>query len=146
MFRRGLGTLAVPLLVVALAATVRAQGRRMTMGRSLGGYGEATIGSYYQSRGGPLIPYGGSFGGFIPYRGIEAPPPAVSAMMPRRPIETPIGGTSIRMGRVGIGERAMQRGYAPLGVGRPLIRRSPLPAPASASLGFGSPFRRPPSP
>lgn len=128
---------------LVVGSSAWAQGWGMIPSRSLGGYGEATIERYYQNPSGLWVPYGGGFGGFVPYRAIEATRPPIAVPSPRLPIETPIGGESLRAERLGIGARAIQRGYAPLGVGRPWVDRPLVTPSAPSSFGFGSPFRSP---
>lgn len=137
------GWLAGSFLAATIVSPALAQDWMMIPGQSLGGYGAATIEQYYQSPSGLWVPYGGGFGGFVPYRTIEGARPPVAAPSPRQPIETPIGGESLRAERLGIGARAVQRGYAPLGVGRSWIERPLVTPSAPSSFGFGSPFRSP---
>ncbi len=115
------------------------------MRRPLGGYGAATIGSYYTNRGGPLIPYGGGQGGFIPYVGLEGRQPAMVTLMPRPIMTTPIGG--VGMARTPIGGASRMMGpdlYRPFNYRGRFggCRRSMQPTPYGP--GLGSPFRRPP--
>ncbi len=119
-----------------------------TMGRSLGGYGAATIGSVYRSRSGPMIPYGGGLGGFVPYQDLESRAPDVE-MSPRQIRETPIGGAG-RMGTpIGGASRTMRgrRMYIPLNLGGGMDGSLGTSGRVgnSQSPGFGYPFRRPPS-
>lgn len=130
------------------------RGQMGGMGRSLGGYGGPAIESYYRSRGGALIPYGGGFGGFIPYRSLEPRGRVVADMAGRRAEPTSIGGSSLSMSRGGIDPGAMERGYAPFEVGgmggafnlgAPLIRPTRMQGGGMRRLpAFGSPFRQPP--
>ena len=116
------------------------------MRRPLGGYGGATIGSYYGSRNGPLLPYAGGQGGFIPYQGLEAPPPAVVTMMPREIPQTSIGG--VGPGGTPIGGASRMQGpniYQPLNYRGRFGTGGVLRSPRRYGPGFGSPFRRPPS-
>ncbi len=119
--------------------------------RSLGGYGEATIGSYYQSNPqGPLIPMAGGSGGFVPYRGLESREPVASAMVPRRIEPTPIGGRGMAATPIGGASRMRGGLLSPTGLlggmgllGRPAkmnrFDRGVMPP------RIGSPFRQPPS-
>lgn len=133
------------LAMVVEAAPAKAQTPGMR--RPLGGYGAATIGSYYGNRGGPLIPYAGGQGGFIPYEGIEPRRPAAAAMTPREIPTTPIGG----VGRMGTPIGGVSRMSGP-DLYRPFNARgrsglgSRLPSARRYGPGFGSPFRQPPMP
>lgn len=135
-------------------APVSAQAPLFGMRRSLGGYGAAALPSAYGQRGGPLIPYAGGQGGFIPYQDLETRQTAEAAMMqPRRIAVTPIGGA----GRMGppIGGASRMTGpriYIPfggrggMGLGRGVVSRRSAPVGRGAmSPGLGSPFRRPPN-
>ena len=90
--------------------TVRAQGA----GRSLGGYGAATIGRYYGSGQGSYLPYNGNASGFVPYQGGYAGGLGVQPI-PRRLPRTPVGGTSMPL--TPIGGASLYGGMA--GGGRP---------------------------
>lgn len=113
--------------------------------RSLGGYGAGTIGRYYSNgSGGVPIPYGGSFGGFIPYRGLE---PSLNGLPSLPKIEEPpVGGASIMMGRLAPWET---RRFDPLGLGGSMgLEGRLLPLPDQSRRmrrrpRFGSPFRQP---
>ena len=50
-------------------SSARAQMSMTGGGRSLGGYGTATISSYYGGGGGGYVPYNGRASGFVPYSG-----------------------------------------------------------------------------
>jgi hypothetical protein len=51
------------------SASSRAQGQSIATSRSLGGYGAtSTSAMSSMGSGSPMIPYAGSFGGFMPYR------------------------------------------------------------------------------
>lgn len=118
-------------------------------GRSLGGYGAATIDRYYQDRQGAWIPYNGGFGGFVPYQYLE-PRSALGTMPSPRVEPTTIGGTGAIATPIGGASRRMNQGrlYAPLNLGEARNRgMSPRGGPRNQmrSLGFGSPFRTPPS-
>lgn len=67
-------------------------------GRSLGGYGAATISRYYSDGMSAYIPYGGS--NYIPYRGGDAGGLG-SQPIPRRLPQTPVGGISMPMTPIG---------------------------------------------
>ncbi|RUL83567.1 hypothetical protein [Tautonia sociabilis] len=150
--KRRIAASALALIAAGLAQRpAEARAQAAGMGRSLGGYGEATIERYYRSGQGPLIPYGGGQGGFIPYRGLEAREPAAAAMIPRRIEQTPIGGAGA-MGTP-IGGASLMRGtftYRPL-TSRGLTGMGPAVGPGMTGggrrmgLGFGYPFRQPPS-
>jgi hypothetical protein len=117
---------------------------------TLGGYGGSVIGSYYTSRGGGYVPYGGMMGGYIPFSGSglgTVPQP------PRRIMETPVGGASIMMyGFRGTGMgRGEPRSFTPLGAPgglglrggmRPMSGRRDM---RTMPPGIGSPFREPPA-
>ncbi len=144
------------LLVVTGAA--RAQSARSVRGRSLGGYGAATIGRYYSSGTTAYIPYSGG-GGYVPYQGGPGGGFAirsVSRALPQTPIggtsmtATPIGGASLRSAAQtsGDGGRRFEsfRFSSGLGldtIGRPMTRQSD-PRRGSTGPGFGYPFRVPP--
>lgn len=137
-------------------------------GRSLGGYGAATISQYYSSGMGTYMPYNGNASGFVPYRGGYAGGLGVQPI-PRRLPQTPIGGISMPMTpiggaslpggmgagtRGGMGAGAGRRWFASFGyeagigmgggmIGTPMtkqggMRRSP------SGPGFGYPFQMPP--
>jgi hypothetical protein len=128
-----------------LGAATPAGAQMSGMGRSLGGYGESTIGSYYRSRGGPLLPYGGGLGGFVPYEGIE-PRPAAVVMMPRPIPTTPIGGVG-RMG-IPIGGASRMQGpdiYRPFNYRGRFGMGGAAPMPQRYGPGLGSPYRQPAS-
>jgi hypothetical protein len=118
--------------------------------RSLGGYGAATIGSYYGSNTGGYVPYNGKAGGFVPFRGDSL------GVQPSRRPTTPIGGASALGMAIGSREpmRSMARRaptfrpfYGPMnepswmGMGLEMGRmtRSPL------GPGLGYPFTMPPT-
>jgi hypothetical protein len=145
---------ALTLLGVGLAVDASpARAQMAGAGRSLGGYGAATISSYYGRRGGPLIPSGGGGGGgYIPYRGLQAREPGAAAMMrPRRLAETPIGGAGMMGPPIGGASRMMgPRIYTPFG-SRGGMGLGPGPARMPGGIGRGSrppglgyPFRQPP--
>jgi hypothetical protein len=126
-------------------------------GRSLGGYGAASIASYYGGTGGGYLPYAGGGGGFVPYRGgpgggMGLPPvaratPSTSiggAMMSA----TPIGGASLS--GMGMPARMGRRTLIPFGYegglgmgGMPSARPGGMRE--ASGPGFGYPFRMPPS-
>src|SRR3954453_12429954 len=101
MIRGGLFVLG---LVAFSVAPVRAQMSMSGGGRSLGGYGASTIGSYYGGGGGGYVPYMGNRSGFAADRGgqgggmgvqpIRRQPPQTS-IGGRAMAETPIGGASL---------------------------------------------------
>jgi hypothetical protein len=142
----GLG-LALGLALAPAAARAQMRGA----GRPLGGYGAATIGSSYRGGGGgTLLPYGGGFGGFVPYRGLEPRPPSM-ATAPGPARATPIGGASMVMRPLADDPGAMARGYAPFAAGGRM--GGPIAPPFRAGAGrpmagpgFGYPFRQPPRP
>ncbi len=139
-----LGSALLVLGVLAIGfEDVPARAQMAGMRRPLGGYGAATIGSYYGNRGGPLIPYGGGLGGFVPYEGLEARQP-VAGWMPRPIPTTPIGGVGLSGTPIG-GASRMQgpdiyrpfnyRGRFGMGASSPMTRRY--------GPGLGYPFRQP---
>lgn len=148
--------------------SVRAQMGMPGAGRSLGGYGAASIGQYYSSGMGTYMPYNGNASGFVPYRGGSAGGLGVQPI-PRRLPQTPVGGISMPMTpiggaslpggmaagtRGGMGAGAGRRVFASFGyeggigmgggmIGTPMtkqagMRRSP------SGPGFGYPFQMPP--
>ncbi|HWE39157.1 MAG TPA: hypothetical protein VG406_21590 [Isosphaeraceae bacterium] len=115
--------------------------------RSLGGYGAATIGSYYSTTSGGFAPYNGRAGGFVPFRGDSL------GVQPSRRPTTPIGGASA----VGMATSPATAGVTmdrrppmfrplygpmsdPLSMGMGRMARSPL------GPGLGYPFTMPPVP
>lgn len=145
------------VLLVA-ASSARAQSGMSGGGRSLGGYGAATIGRYYSSGTTAYIPYSGG-GGYVPYQagpggGFAVRP--VSRALPQTPIggnsmaATPIGGASLGAGAMNVrtGGRRFEsfRFSSGLGsdmTGRPMTRQSSTRR-GSTGPGFGYPFRVPP--
>ena len=135
-------TLAIAASLLAFASPARAQMGISGASRPLGGYGAATIASSYTSGGGS-VPYMANGGGV----GL-VPAPRASASMGSA---TPIGGSSAlgTMGQVGM--RSLSPGrrvYGPLlpagGMGS--TGRAPgMSRTDRIGLGFGSPFRQPPS-
>src|SRR4051794_18777878 len=91
--------------LVAIGTTpLRAQMSMSGGGRSLGGYGASTIGSYYGGGGSGYIPYMGNGSGFVPYRSGQGGGMGVQPtrrQLPQTSIggqamdETPIGGSSL---------------------------------------------------
>jgi hypothetical protein len=69
-------------------------------GRSLGGYGAATIGQYYSNGMGSYMPYNGNASGFVPYRGGSTGGLGVQPVLRRLP-QTPVGGVSMPMTPIG---------------------------------------------
>ena len=152
--------------VVGTPAT-QAQMGMSGSGRSLGGYGAATITQYYTNGMGTYMPYNGNASGFVPYRGgysggLGAPP--ISRRLPQTPLggfsmpTTSIGGTSLTGGLTsgagGMGAAAGRGGYLPFGyeggigmgggmIGTPMTRQVGMGRKPSGP-GFGSPFRMPP--
>ncbi|MFI5456078.1 MAG: hypothetical protein ACHRXM_11575 [Isosphaerales bacterium] len=152
------GLLLIGGITLIGAPAAQAQMGTPGAGRSLGGYGEATIGRYYSSGMTSYMPYNGSAGGFIPYRGGYAGGFGFEPISRRVP-QTPIGGISMPMTPIGgaslsggMGAGAGRGVFAPFGyeggiglgagmIGTPMTkqggRRSPL------GPGFGYPFRTP---
>lgn len=147
--------------------TAQAQMGTAGAGRSLGGYGGATIGQYYGGGTTTYMPYNGGAGGWVPYQGGYTGGFGIGRISRRLP-QTPIGGASMPMTPIGgasrpggigaararMGTGAGGRVYQPFGyeggigleggmVGTPMIRqggrRSPL------GPGFRYPFATPPS-
>ncbi len=158
------GGLVVVGLLAFTASPARAQMSMSGGGRSLGGYGASTIGSYYSSGGGGgYIPYMGNGSGFVPYRSVQGGGmgmPPIRRQLPQSSIggqlmaETPIGGASLsamgggRLGGTEMGPRlprglglpfgyegGIGMGMTPVG-GRGRTGSGPGP-------GFGYPFRVP---
>lgn len=125
-----------------------ARGQVGVMRRSLGGYGSAALPSAYGQRGGPLIPYAGGQGGFIPYQSLEPPRAAAAmAMQPQRIAVTPIGGTGMMGPPIGGASRMTgPRIYVPFGARRGLVPLSRPVGRGAMAPGLGYPFRRPPMP
>ncbi len=147
--------------------SARAQMGMGGAGRSLGGYGGATIGQYYSSGTTSYMPYDGGAGGWVPYQGGPAGGFGIGLVSRRLP-QTPIGGISMPMTPIGgasrpggmataargrMGADAGGRVFQPFGyeggigmesrmIGTPMTRqgrRSPL------GPGFRYPFAIPPS-
>lgn len=145
------------LLLVA-TGPARAQSGMPGGGRSLGGYGAATIGRYYSSGTTAYMPYSGG-GGYVPYQGGPGGGFAVrpvSRALPQTPIggssmaTTPIGGASLgtvdMAGRAGTRKFESFRFSSGLGsdmIGRPMTRQAGMRK-GSTGPGFGYPFRVPP--
>ncbi len=167
--RRAPGGLILMGVFLAIGTpTVQAQMGIGGAGRSLGGYGGATIGQYYGGGTTTYMPYNGGAGGWVPYHGGSAGGFSIGRVSRRLP-QTPIGGASMPMtpiggasrpggmaagARGGMGTGASGRVYQPFGyeggigveggmVGTPMTRqggqRSPL------GPGFRYPFATPPS-
>lgn len=144
------------ILFVATGAA-RAQSGMSGGGRSLGGYGAATIGRYYSSGTTAYMPYSG--GGYVPYQGgpgggFTVRP--VPRALPQTPIggismaATPIGGASLGAGamtdRPGTRRTESFRFSSGLGtdmIGRPMTQQSSRQR-GTSGPGFGYPFRVPP--
>jgi hypothetical protein len=157
-------------LAVAVGGTpaARAQMSMSGGGRSLGGYGAATIGQYYSSGMGTYMPYNGNASGFVPYRGGYTGGLGVQTISRRLP-QTPIGGVSMPMTSIGgaslrggmaagtrdgmgMGAVAGRRAFAPFGyegsvwmggmVGTPMTRQAGMMRKPSGP-GFSYPFQMP---
>src|SRR5262245_65753460 len=98
------GVLIVLGVIVSSPIRVQAQMSMSGGGRSLGGYGSSTIGSYYGGGGGGYIPYMGNGSGFVPYRSGQGGGMGVQPTRRQLPetsiggrtlAETPIGGASL---------------------------------------------------
>lgn len=139
---------AVAILSGALLASLAgpARGQMFGMKRSLGGYGEAGLPMAYGQQRGPLIPYAGGQGGFIPYGDLEAPLAGAAMAAPRPIAATPIGGAGSRGTPIGGVSRMMgPRIYAPrggMGLTGPARGAGPVGR-GAMSPGLGYPFRRP---
>jgi hypothetical protein len=145
-------------IMVIGAPSARAQMSMAGSGRSLGGYGAGTIDRYYSSGMTGYIPYNGSAGGFIAYRGGYAGGFGFEPISRRLP-QTPIGGISMPLTAIGGASLAggMQAGakrelFTPFGyeggigrgadmIGTPMTRPAKKRSPSG--LGFGYPFRSP---
>jgi hypothetical protein len=132
-------------------------------GRSLGGYGAATISSYYGGTAGGYMPYNGGGSGYLPYRGGSAGGMGVQPIPRRLPESTiggvmmpttPIGGASLSGGmganaRPGMGTMARSgpRSFTPFGyeTGMSTMSGASATRRAPSGPGFGYPFRMPPS-
>jgi hypothetical protein len=166
-----LGVLLVAGLTAIGSTPARAQMGMSGAGRSLGGYGAATIGRYYTSGMGSYMPYNGNASGFIPYRGGYAGGLGLQRI-PRRLPQTPIGGTSMPMTSIGgaslpggmaagtrdgmgMGAVAGRRTFAPFGyeggigmgmsggmIGTPMTKQAGMRRTPSGP-GFGYPFQMP---
>ncbi len=152
------GLLLVAGITAIGAPSVQAQVGMARAGRSLGGYGSATIGQYYSNRTSSYLPYNGRAGGFIPYRGDDAGGfgfQPISRRLPQTSIggismpTTPIGGISTPGGMGVFAGRGL---FAPFGyeggiglgagmIGTPLTKQGGRLT--SLGLGFGYPFRMP---
>lgn len=164
------GLLLGAVLVAMGIPSARAQMGMSGGGRSLGGYGAATIGQYYSSGMGSYMPYNGNASGFVPYRGGYAGGLGVQPIprrLPQTPIggvampTTPIGGASLSGGmgagtRGGMGAGAGRRAFLPFGyeggigmgmgaIGAPMTKQAGMRR-ASSGPGFGYPFQMPPLP
>ena len=116
--------------IVALASPSRAQMSMTDGGRSLGGYGTATISSYYGGGGGGYVPYNGRAGGFVPYSG-DFGGGIGSRPIPRRLPQTPIGG--VMMAETPIGGATLSGSMGARGaMGMGADRAAPAPSCRSA--------------
>src|SRR3954464_11272165 len=88
------GGLLVLGLVAFSAAPARAQMSMSGGGRSLGGYGTSTIGSYYGGGGGGAAPSRGTGSGYVAYRGGQGGGRAVQPIRRKLP-QTSIGGRAM---------------------------------------------------
>jgi hypothetical protein len=118
--------------------------------RSLGGYGASASdpGTGMGMTGGTVIPYNGSFGGFMPARmggtgSLSFQPFARSEVEPNRPV--------FRLSPMTGGTASMSRGFSPsLGTPGAAGMRGMAPTFGTTRMGvmppsFGYPFRQPPS-
>jgi hypothetical protein len=146
------GILLVGTIVAIGAAPARAQMGMAGTGRSLGGYGAATIGQYYSSGMTTYVPYSGGAGGYVPYQGGYAGGFGIPWVSRRLP-QTPIGGMSMSMTPVGGASRPGGRMFQPFGfqgtiglessmVGTPMTKQAGMRRTPSGP-GFGYPFRMP---
>jgi len=155
------------LWCVLLIGGVMATGRPAVMGQglgprsSLGGYG-ATASSSMASRGvgGPIIPYAGNFGGFMPYRmgggsSLSFQSRGASAMESTRTrfsLAPITGGMTSNSDGMGQGFGARTRAFSSLGsqggMGLGGGTRQVMPGAGGMSVmppNFGYPFYQPPS-
>jgi|GEM_PF-2895923 len=151
---------AIGVALIGVGATAGVRDAKAQTGgpRSLGGYG-GSMGAVDSgaSMGGPVIPYGGAFGGFMPFRmggggsgGLSFQPRGNSAMGgPRTSFSlSPMsGGMSPASGGMGQGFGAGARPFSSFGFGG---TGGGMPMPGASGRGvmppnFGYPFRQPPS-
>ncbi|MHB1559469.1 MAG: hypothetical protein ACYC61_18630 [Isosphaeraceae bacterium] len=151
-------TLIIGGMLLIPTGPARAQSGMSGGGRSLGGYGAATIGRYYSSGTTAYMPYSGG-GGYVPYQGGPGGGFAVrpvSRALPQTPIggtsmaATPIGGASLGAGAMTdrSGTRRFESFRFSSGLGSDMIGR-PMTQPSGlrrglTGPGFGYPFRVPP--
>lgn len=103
------GMVLVGLVTTIGASKARAQSAMTGEGRSLGGYGGSMIATGSgMGMGGPVIPYAGNFGGFMPYR---------------------MGGGSLSF---------QSRGTSPMASGRTSFSLSSMSGGMGQGLGMGS--------
>ena len=158
VMRRALlaGTLLTGLGMAIGAPSARAQGSRTP--RSLGGYGASSGRSMASmGSGGPIIPYAGNFGGFMPYRmssgggsGLSFSTRSSSVMDGSRtsfslaPMSTGMGtGFAPRTSSFGSFSPQGQRGFEGGGLmGQPMGGAG---NPSVMPPNFGYPFYQPPS-
>ena len=168
--RTVLSILAIGALATITSSPARAQMGMSGGGRSLGGYGGATITSYYGGGGG-YAPAMGNGKAFVPSQGGTGGSPG-PMLSPGRIAETPIGGVMMggptAIGGISapgsMGGRSGARG----GMGMGISSRSRMPAPygsvggmggnmgmssssggmrrGTPGPGFGYPFRQPAAP
>jgi hypothetical protein len=149
-----------PLLLTPLACLLAAPGahaQSTSSVRSLGGYGAtATSSMASQGSNSPMIPYAGSFGGFMPYRmaGGASSPVSFSA---RGSSMLESGRTSLRLSPIsrgmGMGVGPSNELFAPLGSAGAMrfgggLMNQPMGGDSKTSVmppNFGYPFYQPPS-
>lgn|GEM_PF-5833175 len=152
--------------LVFLPRTAQAQMGMGSAGRSLGGYGASTIGSYYSSGTAGYLPYNGNGSGFVTSRpgiGLTSSPAPVSRRLGESSIggtlmpSTPIGGTSLSAGMgtrsaSGMNASSLPRTFIPFGYEGGIGMGSGMNATPSGMAkrklsgpGFGYPFRMPAS-
>jgi hypothetical protein len=146
-------------LVTASGGTARAQSSTAGGYRSLGGYGGSmTATASDTGMSGPVIPYSGQFGGFMPYRmgggSLAFQSRGTSPMTSVRTsfsLSSMSGGMSATSGGMGQGLGMGSRGFSPFGstgvtgLGGGM---STMSGPARMGVmppSFGYPFREPPS-
>jgi hypothetical protein len=144
-----MGSLALAIGLVIDGPSARAQMGMPGSGRSLGGYGASTIGSYYAASSPVYVPYQGDMGGFIPYTGSGFGDPMNARPMPRAVPVTPIGGTMMPQTPIGgtmmfetpigggmLSGGAVARPRGGMGMGPGSRARSSMPASIGGQMGM----------
>jgi hypothetical protein len=107
---------AIVLAAGSAIVTPAASGQSLGSRSPLGGYGAAGAGTMAATGGGPMIPYAGAFGGFMPYRMGGG---ASLFFASRGTLETGLTRTSFRLSSIGGGMTSM-----PVGIGQTFGARS----------------------